>query len=104
MEALHKDDPEREAAVELLLEWRREFAGAPTTVSEAVRRATTGSTSLRDALDAVAGGPGGIRAKSLGRYLGRLKDRWIGDLVLRRSGDSLAANAAAWSVEKRQLS
>jgi putative DNA primase/helicase len=100
MEALYRDDPEREAAIEVLTEWRREFSGAPTTVAEAVRRATSCPT-LRDALDAVAGGPGGIRAKSLGRYLARLRDRVFGDYVLRRSGESLVANAAAWSVEKR---
>jgi putative DNA primase/helicase len=101
MEALHRDDPEREMAVELLSEWRREFSGAPTTVAEAVRRATSGSASLRDAIDPIAGGPGGLRPKALGRYLGRIKDRWIGDLVLRRGPDSMA-HSATWSVEQRR--
>jgi putative DNA primase/helicase len=103
MEALHREDPEREMAVELLSEWRREFSGAPTTVAEAVRRATSGSASLRDAIDPIAGSPGGLRPKALGRYLARIKDRWIGDLVLRRGADSLA-HAATWIVEQRRPS
>lgn len=100
MEALHRDDPERETALEVLTEWRREFSGAPTTVAEAIRRATNGGgMSLRNALDGVCGGPGGLNARRLGRYLLRLKDRVFGDLVLRRSAD-MYTNTATWATEK----
>lgn len=97
LEELHRADPERETALEVLTEWRRNFDGTATTVAEAIRAAMH-DPSLRDALDGVAGAPGGINAKRLGKYLGRIKDRVFGSLVLRRHAD-LIGNVASWSVE-----
>lgn len=102
LDELHKQDPEREAAIEVLTEWRRAFGGVATTVANAIRKATlNGDAGLRDALDAVAGSPGGIAAKRLGRYLLRIKDRILGGMVLRRSHDAIS-NSAAWAVEVLQ--
>lgn len=98
LEELHKADPEREAALEVLTEWRRSFGGTATAVATAVRVATNYDASLRDALDAVAGGPGGINAKRLGKYLGRIRDRVFGDMVLRQQRD-LVGKVATWAVE-----
>lgn len=98
LEELHRSDPERETAIEVLTEWRRAFGGTATTVASAIRSATGGDVALRDALDAVAGGPGGINSKRLGRYLIRIKDRVFGELVLRQHRD-LVGNVASWAVE-----
>lgn len=99
LDTLHSDDPEREVALEVLTEWRRCFGDAPTTVAQAIRRATEvgGDSDLRDALDAAAGAGGGISAKRLGRYLLRHRDRVLGDLVLRQGRD-LASNCKSWRV------
>lgn len=98
LEELHDADPEREAALAVLREWRRMFGGDAVTVARAIRNAQHDDL-LRDALDAVAGGPGGLAPKRLGRYLMRIKDRRAGGLVVRRTQD-LLANCAAWSVEE----
>lgn len=100
LETLHKEDPERETAFEVISEWRRAFGVEPMTVAAAIRAATesSGASRLRDALDAVAGGPGGLNAKRLGRYMLRQKDRHIGGMAVRREEDR-GSNAAAWRVE-----
>lgn len=101
LDRLHQADPEREDALELLTEWHRSFDSQATTVAEAIRLATRlkdPDTILRDALDAVAGGPGGLSPKRLGRYLLRIRDRVVGGLVLRQGRD-LVGNVANWSVE-----
>ena len=97
LEELHKADPEREAALEVLGEWRRAFNGTATPVAAAIRAATH-DPALRDALDAVAGGPGGISPKRLGKYLARIRDRVFSDMVLRQHRD-LVGNVASWAVE-----
>lgn len=97
LEALHREDPERETAMELLTEWKRVFGGTATTVASAIRAATHDSA-LRDALDAVAGSPGGINARRLGKYLLRNVNRVFGEMVLRRNHD-LVGNVASWAVE-----
>lgn len=97
LEELHRADPERETAMELLTEWRRAFQGTATTVASAIRSASH-DPALRDALDAVAGAPGGINARRLGKYLLRNLDRVFGDMVLRRQRD-LVGNVASWAVE-----
>lgn len=101
LDVLHDADPERETALELLTEWQRSFGDEPTTTAAAIRLATRPKdpdTELRDALDAVAGGPGGINARRLGRYLLRIRDRVIADRVLRQGRD-LLGNVATWRVE-----
>lgn len=101
LDRLHQADPEREAALELLTEWHRSFDGQATTVAEAIRLATRlkdPDTILRDALDAVAGGPGGINPTRLGRYLMRIRDRVVGGFVFRQGRD-LVGNVANWHVE-----
>ena len=101
LDELHNADPERETAIEVLTEWRRAFEGNATTVAEAIRLATRtkdGDTMLRDALDSVAGGPGGLNPKRLGKYLARIRDRVFGDIVLRQHRD-LVGNVASWAVE-----
>lgn len=101
LDELHKEDPEREAAQEVLTEWNASFGESPTSVADAIRRATSvgGDSALRDALDAVAGSPGGIVSKRLGRWLLKHKDRILGGLVLRREHDA-KANVAVWSVRQ----
>lgn len=99
LEELHQADPERETALEVLTEWRRTFEGTATTVATAIRTATH-DPSLRDALDAVAGAPGGINARRLGRYLLRIRDRVFGDMVMRQQRD-LVGNVASWAVESQ---
>lgn len=102
LEELHKADPERETALEVLTEWRRAFGSEATTVAEAIRLATKrdGDSMLRDALDSVAGGPAGLNARRLGKYLQRNRDRVFGDMVLRRpAGKDLVSNVATWAVE-----
>lgn len=101
LEELHKADPEREAAIEVLAEWRRAFGGEAATVADAIRHATRSKDAdamLRDALDSVAGGPGGLNARKLGKYLARVRDRVFGDMVLRQQRD-LVGNVASWAVE-----
>lgn len=99
---LHKEDPEREAALEVLAEWYATFIGQEKTVADVIRGATQGTdkAALRDALDAVAGGPGGLNPKRLGKYLTRIKDRMFGEYVMRRGAGNLAAKVATWRVEK----
>jgi len=97
LDSLHRSDPERESAIEVLAEWRRAFGAEATTVASAIRSALH-DPALRDALDGVAGGPGGISPKRLGKYLARQRDRIFGALVLRRQ-DDLVSNTAAWSVQ-----
>jgi putative DNA primase/helicase len=108
---LHKEDPEREAALEVLTEWYGTFIAQEMTVADVIRRAThipektnkkqrEEAISLRDALDAVSGGPGGLNPKRLGKYLTRIKDRMFGDYVMRRGAGNLAAKVATWRVEK----
>lgn len=92
-------DPEREMATALLTAWQRAFAGRPATAAEAIRRSTDGDADLRDALDAVAGGPGGIVPKRLGRALLRIRDRRLGGLVMRRGDPDPVARCATWRVE-----
>jgi putative DNA primase/helicase len=98
LEALHQADPEREAAMEVMAEWQRCFGRVPTTVAHAIRRAIGGDQALRDALDGVAGVPGGINAKRLGRYLLRNKDRVFGEITLRQCRDA-SNNTASWMVD-----
>lgn len=101
LDTLHDADPDRETALELLTEWERSFGQEPTTVAAAIRMATRPKdpdTELRDALDAVAGGPGGINARRLGRYLLRIRNRVIAGKVLRQGRD-LIGKVANWSVE-----
>ena len=62
LDELHKADPERESAIEVLSEWRGAFGPEPTTVAQAIRKAMNDPI-LRDALDGVAGNAGGINAK-----------------------------------------
>jgi putative DNA primase/helicase len=103
MEQLHESDPEREQALALLARWREAFEARPVTVAEAIRRATDGmgpDSDLRDALDSVCGGPGGLNAKRLGRYLLRMKDRQLGRFKVRKGIDH-EANVATWTVEAR---
>jgi putative DNA primase/helicase len=97
LDVLHREDPEREAAAELLREWRRVFGQHPTTVAESIRAASR-DDALRDALDAVAGAPGGLSAKRVGRYLLRIRGRLFGEFVVRQHRD-LAGNCASWAVE-----
>lgn len=99
---LHKEDPEREAALEVLTEWYATFIAQEKTVADVIRSATQGTdkAALRDALDAVSGGPGGLNPKRLGKYLTRIKDRMFGDYVMRRGAGNLAAKVATWRVEK----
>lgn len=101
LDELHKEDPERESAQEVLSEWHHAFGDTATSVADAIRRATGtgGDSDLRDALDVVAGSPGGLVAKRLGRWLLKHKGRILGGLVLRRDHDP-KANVAVWSVSK----
>lgn len=104
---LHKEDPEREAALELLTEWGRSFREIEEqSVADVIRHATQGGgkPALRDALDAVAGGPGGINPKRLGKYLSRIRDRMFDGYVMRRGGGSLSAKVATWYVERPGVS
>ncbi|SDD05929.1 hypothetical protein [Aquimonas voraii] len=101
LDILHREDPEREAAVEVLTEWRRAFGDRAVTVADAIVEAGRDGP-LRGALDAVAGGPGGINPRRLGRYLLRQRDRLFGSLVVRQQRD-LAGNVAAWAVEHRRV-
>lgn len=98
---LHKEDPEREAALEVLAEWRGTFDGAEQTVAAVIRTAATDDKkkALRDALDAVAGGPGGLSPKRLGKYLTRIKDRMFDGHVMRRGAGNLSSKVATWYVE-----
>ena len=100
LDVLHREDPEREAAREVLQEWLNAFGFEPATSADAVRKATngSGSSALRDALDPVCGGPGGLNTKRLGRYLLRYRDRVIDGMVMRREDDR-ANNSARWRVE-----
>lgn len=104
---LHKEDPEREAALEVLAEWHGAFDSREQTVAEVIRAATgedgkrdAGKPALRDALDAVAGGPGGLSPKRLGKYLNRIKDRMFDGHVMRRGAGNLSAKVATWYVER----
>lgn len=105
LDLLHKEDPERETAFELMSEWQRAFGVEAVTVAAAIRKATdtAGTSRLRDALDAVAGGPGGLNGKRLGRYMLKLRDRHVGGMAVRREEDP-ASNAAAWRIELFQHS
>lgn len=98
---LHKEDPEREAALELLTEWHKAFKTIEErSVAEIIRAATASDrAALRDALDAVAGGPGGINPKRLGKYLTRIRDRVFEGHVMRRGGGNLSDKVATWFVE-----
>jgi putative DNA primase/helicase len=97
---LHKEDPEREAALEVLVEWRRAFSGIEMTVAQVIRDATDDKKkALRDALDAVAGGPGGLSPKRLGKYLTRIKDRVFDGHVMRRGAGNLTTKVATWYAE-----
>lgn len=101
LDKLHDADPEREAALEIVTEWERCFGGEQATVADAIRRATRHKdpdTELRDALDAVAGQPGGINSRRLGRYLKRIRDRVIAGKVMRQ-GHDLIGNVCNWRVE-----
>jgi putative DNA primase/helicase len=102
LDTLHREDPEREAAVEVLTEWRRAFGDRAVTVADAIVEAGRDGP-LRGALDAVAGGPGGINPRRLGRYLLRQRDRLFGAMVVRQHRD-LAGNTASWAVEDRRVS
>lgn len=102
LDTLHREDPEREAAMEVLNEWRRAFGDRAVSVSDAIVEAGRDGP-LRGALDAVAGGPGGINPRRLGRYLLRQRDRLFGSLVVRQHRD-LAGNSAAWAVDDRRVS
>lgn len=97
LDELHKADPEREVAIELLTEWHRAFDCIQTTCADAVRAAMK-DPALRDALDAVAGGPGGINTRRLGRYMLRIRDRVFGGMVVRQHRD-LVGNVASWAIE-----
>lgn len=102
LDQLAEADPERETASCLLAAWSRAFGNRPITAAEAIRRATEdhgGDADLRDALDAVAGGPGGIAPKRLARALQRLRDRLLRGLVLRRGQRELRSNTTTWFVE-----
>lgn len=100
LDLLHKEDPERETAFEVMSEWQRAFGVEAVTVAAAIRTATetAGSSRLRDALDAVAGGPGGLNARRLGKYMMRHRDRHIGGMAIRREEDRVS-NSAAWRIE-----
>lgn len=101
LEVLQVDDPERMALVELLSEWQKAFGESPTTVAQAISTATGdyGDKGLRGALDAQAGGPGGINARRLGKYLIKQVGRVVDGLVLRRGADS-RGGTATWRVER----
>lgn len=108
---LHKEDPEREAALEVLTEWYSAFGAEEHTVAAVIRGAIVTDNhgnllkpALRDALDAVAGGPGGVNPKRLGKYLNRIKDRVFEGHVMRRGAGSLSAKVATWYVERSGVS
>lgn len=100
LDTLHRDDPEREAAVEVLTEWRRAFGDRAVSVADAIVEAGRDGP-LRGALDAVSGGPGGLNPRRLGKYLGRQRDRMFGSLVVRHRRDVIG-NTGLWVVEDRR--
>jgi putative DNA primase/helicase len=102
LDRLVDDDPEREIAMALIASWHSVFAGTPTNVNAALAHAERDrSGALHAALDAVAGGAGGINARRVGRYLLRIKDRYFGDAVIRQGRDS-HTKTATWRVDVRR--
>ncbi len=98
MEAAHDEDPERVKATDLLRAWRKEYALKPAAVADVIRLATSSHAEhLRDALDSVAGGPGGLSPVRLGKYLRRIKGRVFAQMVMRGDMDP-ATNAMVWRI------
>lgn len=92
-------DPERELALELLTAWQDCFGATPTTVRVAIHEAESRRDgSLYEAIVGVAGGPGGLNSRRLGKYLLRIKDRIYGSLLIRQGIDRRTCNST-WATE-----
>jgi putative DNA primase/helicase len=88
MERTFDADPEREAAIAVLHAWRTTYSDTPATAADAARAAEH-DTTLRDALESVAGRAAGkISTKSLGRWMQRHAGRVIDGLRVEKAGGS----------------
>ncbi len=70
-------DPETQKHGALLEAWHLEFLDVPTTVAQAIKRATT-AEALLDALDEIGGQGGRVNVRIVGRWLDRMQGRRIG--------------------------
>jgi hypothetical protein len=95
-------DPETAKHGALLEAWHREFAGAPTTVAQAIKKSERPGfpgelNPLADALDEIGGHGGRLNPRMIGRWIEKMLGRRIGGRYFSRAG--LRRGVMHWSVK-----
>jgi len=91
-------DPIRQSLRPILLAWCEAFQARAVTVAEAVRESDTHPDLKAAFFDQAGDSKGGIRTKSLGRFLEKHADRIEGGLRIERAGDR--QGKALWRVRR----